>query len=628
MRELPGHPAPQACDRPPSRPSLSPRRPGLRCDRRSRLRGDRREPRARADRRMNGTRPPARCLSGRACPGPSRRGRRAAPARRARNRAGSAALAAVLSGRLVMQDRALAQATASCRRASARCRSRGSAPSAAPGARSTATSRGARRLTGREPVRAMLYREAQVNSHFVNLRGADDLARWVTCVGRPAADLRADATARSCGSPASGRSRRNRRSGSSRSDGNADAERALSRRSSSRRTPASRRRSPLPPPAPRRSCSPRASTALADTRARPVLPFVRVVRATAPGDVHPWTVGSYTRPSTRCAPRWRRDPHASSDGADRRPDRSRRRLTRRRPPSAPARRRDSALSCSPSRCSQPRRCAARSPRRDGGCSGPARDAGRSSSTPSPSREPSPSRRRSSAGCSGARRRVRRHRAGSPPGPWSSTRCSRARPLAAFAAVAASALLLYLAVRAPAVQLGRLAITPLDVAALAALDRGRGRLRARLGRTQLARRRRHERVRAARAGARHLRRRGRRGAAARARAPRARTLGRRGPVSFRLAALSLARNPGGASSRRRSSSRASGWRSSPRRIARRCNRASRTRPPTPLPRRTCSTRISASSSPCCMPGPAARRPRCCGSPATFPPPRPSRSSRAE
>ena len=26
----------------------------------------------------------------------------------------------------------------------------------------------------------MLYREAQVDNHFVNLRGANDLARWVT----------------------------------------------------------------------------------------------------------------------------------------------------------------------------------------------------------------------------------------------------------------------------------------------------------------------------------------------------------------------------------------------------------------------------------------------------------------
>src|SRR5207253_10347121 len=36
-----------------------------------------------------------------------------------------------------------------------------------------------RRVTGREPVRAMLFREASVQRRLVNLRAADGLARWV-----------------------------------------------------------------------------------------------------------------------------------------------------------------------------------------------------------------------------------------------------------------------------------------------------------------------------------------------------------------------------------------------------------------------------------------------------------------
>lgn len=94
--------------------------------------------------------------------------------------AGSAAIAAVLCGRLVMQDRALAQATASL----------------APGDRSVEVawfgSFGGTwrsldrevapalvRMTGREPVRAMLYRESQIDGRLVNLRAANGLAPYV-----------------------------------------------------------------------------------------------------------------------------------------------------------------------------------------------------------------------------------------------------------------------------------------------------------------------------------------------------------------------------------------------------------------------------------------------------------------
>jgi hypothetical protein len=96
--------------------------------------------------------------------------------------AGAAVLAAVLAGRLVMQDRALAQATAQL----------------APGDRQVqVTWSGAtndfvrldrfvvptiRSLTGDRPAAAMLFREASIQQRLVNLRAADDLGRWVNLV--------------------------------------------------------------------------------------------------------------------------------------------------------------------------------------------------------------------------------------------------------------------------------------------------------------------------------------------------------------------------------------------------------------------------------------------------------------
>lgn len=94
--------------------------------------------------------------------------------------AGAAVLAAVLAGRLVMQDRALAQATAQL----------------APGDRVVSvawfggyggTWRALDRVVaptmqatlGQAPARAMLFREASVQGRLVNLRAADDLGRWV-----------------------------------------------------------------------------------------------------------------------------------------------------------------------------------------------------------------------------------------------------------------------------------------------------------------------------------------------------------------------------------------------------------------------------------------------------------------
>jgi hypothetical protein len=96
--------------------------------------------------------------------------------------AGAAVLAAVLAGRLVMQDRALAEATAQL----------------ATGDRQVEVSWGGatndfirlnafvaptiRTLTGNRPATAMLFREASIQRRLVNLRAADDLARWVNLV--------------------------------------------------------------------------------------------------------------------------------------------------------------------------------------------------------------------------------------------------------------------------------------------------------------------------------------------------------------------------------------------------------------------------------------------------------------
>ena len=90
--------------------------------------------------------------------------------------AGSAALAAVLSGRLVMQDRSLAQATARLAPAE---RSLEVAWFGSLGGNWRALDRQVTAALGRESVRAMLYRESQIDGRLVNLRAANDLARFV-----------------------------------------------------------------------------------------------------------------------------------------------------------------------------------------------------------------------------------------------------------------------------------------------------------------------------------------------------------------------------------------------------------------------------------------------------------------
>ena len=94
--------------------------------------------------------------------------------------AGAAVLAAVLGGRLVMEDRSLADAAA---KLPPQDRTVQVAWFGALGGTWRSLDRVAapaiEGLTGREPVRAMLYREAQIDGRLVNLRAADGLARWV-----------------------------------------------------------------------------------------------------------------------------------------------------------------------------------------------------------------------------------------------------------------------------------------------------------------------------------------------------------------------------------------------------------------------------------------------------------------
>ena len=96
--------------------------------------------------------------------------------------AGAAVLAAVLGGRLVMQDRALEQATA---RLAAGDRevavTWGGATDAFPRLNRFITPR-MTGLTGTRPAAAMLFREASIQGRLVNVRAADDLNRYVRLV--------------------------------------------------------------------------------------------------------------------------------------------------------------------------------------------------------------------------------------------------------------------------------------------------------------------------------------------------------------------------------------------------------------------------------------------------------------
>ncbi len=97
--------------------------------------------------------------------------------------AGSAVLAAVLAGSLVMRDRALAQAT---QQISPQDRTVQAAWFGAQGvgagdwrALDRVARPALRGLNAHEPVSVMLYREAQIRGHLVDLRAVDGLGRWV-----------------------------------------------------------------------------------------------------------------------------------------------------------------------------------------------------------------------------------------------------------------------------------------------------------------------------------------------------------------------------------------------------------------------------------------------------------------
>src|SRR6185437_2157073 len=85
--------------------------------------------------------------------------------------AGSAVLAAVLGGRLVMQDRALAQATARIEPGDRTVQVAWSGADARvyPSLDRFVAPR-LRTLTGRAPARAMLFREASIQGRLVNIR--------------------------------------------------------------------------------------------------------------------------------------------------------------------------------------------------------------------------------------------------------------------------------------------------------------------------------------------------------------------------------------------------------------------------------------------------------------------------
>ncbi|HZP72167.1 MAG TPA: FtsX-like permease family protein [Gaiellaceae bacterium] len=95
---------------------------------------------------------------------------------------GAAVLAAVLAGRLVMQDRALELAVHGLdpQDRTVQVVWSGATDSFA-GLNRVVTPR-VEQLTGEQPVAAMLFREASVQGRLVNLRAADDLDKWVTLV--------------------------------------------------------------------------------------------------------------------------------------------------------------------------------------------------------------------------------------------------------------------------------------------------------------------------------------------------------------------------------------------------------------------------------------------------------------
>jgi hypothetical protein len=96
--------------------------------------------------------------------------------------AGAAVLAAVLGGRLVMQDRALEQATAQLQPGDREVAVAWSGSANSFARLNAYVAPRVREITGRPPAAAMLFREASIQSRLVNLRAADDLVRWVRLI--------------------------------------------------------------------------------------------------------------------------------------------------------------------------------------------------------------------------------------------------------------------------------------------------------------------------------------------------------------------------------------------------------------------------------------------------------------
>jgi len=96
--------------------------------------------------------------------------------------AGAAVLAAVLAGRLVMQDRALQLAMGQLQPGDRTVQVVWSGAVTSFSQLDPQVTPKVRALTGEQPVAAMLFREASIQQRLVNVRAADDLSRWVKLV--------------------------------------------------------------------------------------------------------------------------------------------------------------------------------------------------------------------------------------------------------------------------------------------------------------------------------------------------------------------------------------------------------------------------------------------------------------
>jgi hypothetical protein len=93
--------------------------------------------------------------------------------------AGAAVLAAVLGGRLVMQDRALQLAVGQLQPGDRTVQVVWSGATTSFGQLDPHVTPKVEALTGETPVAAMLFREASIQQRLVNVRAADDLNQWV-----------------------------------------------------------------------------------------------------------------------------------------------------------------------------------------------------------------------------------------------------------------------------------------------------------------------------------------------------------------------------------------------------------------------------------------------------------------